>query len=137
MKQTRNSWTKKAMGLAAAFGLTFAMACATTDDGVSDATKSDSVAAGQTADPLGPPDHIDSAVGQEFPSSNTGTGNMKSSGSNTNLNPRPTPEPEVRITQSDAVITQTPIVEVRTAEVQATTVVEEDEEPVRRVTRKE
>lgn len=141
MEQKRNSWTRKTMGLAAALGLTFAMGCATTDDDVTyETADSDTVAAGQTADPLGPPGHIDSAVGQEFPSSTTGAGNMKGSGTNTNLNPAPTPEPSVTITQTDAVVT-TPVVVVETEPVRTVRVtpppVVEVEEPVRRTTKKE
>lgn len=143
MEPKRNSWTRKTMGLAAALGLTFAMGCATTDDDVTyETSRSDEVAAGQTADPLGPPGHIDSAVGQEFPSSMTGSGNMKGSGTNTNLNPPPPPEPAVRITQTDAVVVEeeeTIVVEtepVRTVRVTPPPVIEV-EEPVRRTTRKE
>ncbi|MBW3564169.1 MAG: hypothetical protein KY459_05550 [Acidobacteria bacterium] len=144
MEQKRNSWTRKTMGLAAALGLTFAMGCATTDDDVTyETSESDTVATGQTADPLGPPGHIDSAVGQEFPSSQTGAGNMKASGTNTNLNPTPPPEPSVTITQSDSPVVEeeeTIVVEtepVRTVQVTPPPVIEVEEEPVRRTTRKE
>lgn len=157
MEQRKPTWTSKLIGVAGAFGLTFAMACATTTetDRYAEETKSDNVAAGETVDPLGPPQHIASDITQEHPSSNTGAGNLQSSGANTNLN-QPAPEPTVTVTQSDAVVTQTPIVEERTVAVETEPVVvetptvvetrttevrtmEEDEEEVvtRRVTRKE
>lgn len=120
MERRKRTLTSKLIGTASAFGLTFAMACATTtetDEMSPRTTKSDAVAAGETADPLGPPQHIDSEVTREHPSSNTGTGNYKGTGANTNLN-QPAPEPTVTVTQSDAVITQTPIVERETVVVE-------------------
>lgn len=121
--------SRKLLGTAAAFGLTFAMACATTEtDEMAPVSPSDNVAVGQTTDPLGPPQHIASRpITDQHPSSNTGAGNHSSAGSNTNLN-RPAPRPVV--TESNAVITQTPIVEERVV-TETETVVIEDEEPVR------
>lgn len=153
MEQRKPKWTSKLIGVAGAFGLTFAMACATTTetDQYAEETKSNKVAAGETVDPLGPPQQIESEITHQHPSSNTGAGNAQSAGANTNLN-NPTPEPTVTVTQSDAVVTQTPIVEERTVVVErepTPTIVEtrttevrtmeEDEEEVvtRRVTRKE
>ena len=154
MESRRKSISSKLVGLAAALGLTFAMACATTSEDDVIISDSNQAGAGQTADPLGPPQHIESEITREHPSSNTGAGNAQGSGANTNLN-RPQAEPAVTVTQSDAAVIQTPIVEERTVIVETepepvvvevepvrtaqVVEVEEDEDEVviRRVTRKE
>lgn len=145
MKREIRSMSSKLVGLAAAFALMFTMACATTTepDGIQ---QSNEVAAGETVDPLGPPQHIESEITREHPSSNTGAGNAQASGANTNLN-TPQPEPTTTVVESDAEVVQTPIVEEETIivetepvkTVQVDTTMEEDEEEVvvRRVTKKE
>lgn len=133
MEQRKRTWTSKLIGVAGAFGLTFAMACATTTetDPYAEESRSDRVAEGETVDPLGPPQHIESEVTHQHPSSNTGAGNAQSAGANTNLNE---PRPEPTVTQSDAEVTETRIVEERPV-IEDRTVVEPTPEPTRIETR--
>lgn len=107
---------KFALVLVSIAGLALVSACAS-DPGPS---RSDyPVAKAPTSDPLGPPGHIKSDVGREYPSSVAGgAGNAETSGTNTNLNPKPRKQPKVTITE-------TPIVEEEPAEV----VMIEEEEP--------
>jgi hypothetical protein len=123
-------WTRSLMVVAGAFALVFAMGCtttATTDTTMVETTaSSDVTGAGRTADPLGPPGQIDSRpIGAEHPSSATGVGNMKGSGTNTNLNRPLAAEADVTVTQTDVVVTETPIVEGRVVSVEEPVIVEE------------
>jgi hypothetical protein len=131
MKQRQvQQWTRSMAVVAGAFALVFAMGCGTTtttEATVVETTASSEVTgAGRTADPLGPPGQIDSRpIGVEHPSSATGAGNMKGSGTNTNLNRPLAADAEVTVTQTEVVVTETPIVEGRVVSVEEPVIVEE------------